>query len=815
MAAPAFPDQARAVIIGGGVMGCSLAYHLTKLGWRDVVLLEQGRLSCGTTWHAAGLVGQLRAHQNMTRLVQYSAELYSQLEKETGQATGWQQCGSVLVARTPERVTVFKRIASSAKAQGIECEMISIKEAGDKYPVMRTDDLAGALWLPLDGKVNPADITQALAKGARMNGARIFEQTRVTAIHRRDSVVTGVATSRGDIKADVVVNCAGQWAKQVGRMCGVTVPLHSAEHMYIVTGKIDGVHPDLPVLRDPDGYIYVKEEVGGLLMGGFEPHAKPWAMDGIPENFEFGMLPDDWDQFQILMENALIRLPALETAEVKTFMNGPESFTPDNNFILGEAPELKNFFVGAGFNSIGIASGGGAGRALAEWIVQGEPTLDLWPVDIRRFAKFYDNDTFLHDRVKEVLGLHYVMPWPNRELASARPFRRSPLYDRLAAKHALFGSKMGWERPNFFAPSKADARLDYSFGRQNWFAYAAAEHKAARESVAILDLTSFSKFLVQGRDAQAVLQYLCANNLDIPVGGSVYTGLLNERGNFESDLTVSRIGDDRFLIVTGTAQTTRDADWIRRNLPDGRQVYLTDVTSAYAVIAVMGPRARELLSKITKAPLDNTAFPFGAVREIGIGPAAVIAARRTYVGELGFELYVPAELAASVYDALMDAGAALGAKDAGYYAIESLRLEKGYRAWGRELTPDYNPYEAGLGFAVDLNKGDFLGRAALLAAKDKPLSRRLLSFVGEMADTPLAHGGELVLRNGEPAGEITSASYGHTLGGIVALGYVKTDGETNADLLSARYELDIAGDRVPVKASLKVPYAPSNVRVKG
>ncbi len=812
---PAFPDQARAVIIGGGVMGCSLAYHLTKLGWRDVVLLEQGRLSCGTTWHAAGLVGQLRAHQNMTRLVQYSVQLYSDLEKETGQATGWKQCGSVLVARTTERVTLFKRIASSAKAQGIDCELISVKEAGDRYPIMRTDDLAGALWLPLDGKVNPADITQALAKGARMNGARIFEQTRVTAIHRKDGAVTGVATSRGDIKAEVVINCAGQWAKQVGRMCGVTVPLHSAEHMYVVTGKIDGVHPDLPVLRDPDGYVYVKEEVGGLLVGGFEPHAKPWAMDGIPENFEFGMLPDDWDQFQILMENALIRLPALETAEIKTFMNGPESFTPDNNFILGEAPELKNFFVGAGFNSAGIASGGGAGRALAEWIVQGEPTLDLWPIDIRRFAKFYDNDAFLHDRVKEVLGLHYMMPWPNRELTSARPLRRSPLYDRLESKHALFGSKMGWERPNFFAPSKADARLDYSFGRQNWFPYAAAEHKAARESVAILDLTSFSKFLVQGRDAQNSLQYLCANNLDIPVGGSVYTGLLNIAAISKAISPISRIGDDRFLIVTGTAQTTRDVDWIRRNLPEGKQVYLTDVTSAYAVIAVMGPHSRELLSKITKAPLDNAAFPFGAVREIGIGPAAVIAARRTYVGELGFELYVPAELAASVYDALMDAGAALGARDAGYYAIESLRLEKGYRAWGRELTPDYNPYEAGLSFAVDLNKGDFLGRAALVAAKDKPLSRRLLSFTGINADTPLAHGGELILRNGEPTGEITSASYGHTLGGIVALGYVKTGGATNADLLSARYELDIAGDRVPVKASLKAPYDPSNVRVKG
>src|SRR6266545_3045408 len=454
-----FPDSARAVIIGGGVIGCSVAYHLTKHGWRDVILLEQGRLSCGTTWHAAGLVGQLRAHQNMTRLVQYSADLYAKLEAETGQATGWKQCGSVLVARTPERVTLFKRIASAAAAQGVACELISIEEAAERYPVMRIDDVIGALWLPLDGKVNPADVTQALAKGARRGGARIFEQTRVTAIHQKDGVASGVATSRGDITSEVVINCAGQWAKQVGRLCGVTVPLHSAEHMYIVTGRIDGVHPDLPVLRDPDGYIYIKEEVGGLLVGGFEPQAKPWGMDGIPENFEFFMLPDDWDQFEILMQNALIRIPALETADIKTFMNGPESFTPDNNFILGEAPELKNFFVGAGFNSIGIASGGGAGRALAEWIVEGEPTLDLWPVDIRRFADFHGDQKFLHDRVKEVLGLHYMMPWPNRELMSSRPLRRSPLYERLAAKHALFGSKMGWERPNFFAPSAEEARI--------------------------------------------------------------------------------------------------------------------------------------------------------------------------------------------------------------------------------------------------------------------------------------------------------------------------------------------------------------------
>ena len=810
---PNFPTNARAVIIGGGVIGCSVAYHLAKLGWRDIVLLEQGRLTCGTTWHAAGLVGQLRAHQNMTRLVQYSAELYQTLEAETGQATGWKQCGSVLVARTPERVTLFKRIHAAARAQGVACELISPKEAGEKYPVMRTDDLLGALWLPDDAKVNPADVTQALARGARMKGVRIIEQARVSAIQQKDGVATGVATSRGGIAADVVINCAGQWAKQVGRMCGVTVPLHSAEHMYVVTGRIDGVHPNLPVLRDPDGYIYVKEEVGGLLVGGFEPVAKPWGMDGIPENFEFGMLPDDWDQFQILMENALIRLPALEHAEIKTFMNGPESFTPDNNFIMGEAPELKNFYVAAGFNSIGIASGGGAGRALAEWIVNGEPTLDLWPVDIRRFAAFHNDDRFLKERVSEVLGLHYMMPWPNRELQSARGLRTSPLYDRLAARHALFGSKMGWERPNFFAPSAEEARLDYSWDRQNWFAHAAAEHKATRNAVTVTDLTSFSKFMLQGPDAESALQHLCANDVAVPPGTTVYTGLLNARGTYESDLTVARLGADRFLLVTGTAQTTRDADWIGRHLRKGAT--LSDVTADYAVIAVMGPRARDLLARLTKAPLTNAAFPFGAIREIAVAGATLWASRRTYVGELGWELYVPVEQAGAVYDALMQGGAEFGARNAGYYAVESLRLEKGYRAWGRELTPDYNPYEAGLSFAVKLDKGDFIGRDALLAARGKPPARRLLSFVATSPDTPMAHGGELILRNGEPVGDVTSAAYGHTVGGIVALGYAATGGARVDDAwLAARFEIDIAGERVPVRASLKAPYDPKGEKLR-
>ena len=524
------PTQARVVIVGGGIVGCSVAYHLTELGWRDVVVIEQGRLSGGTTWHAAGLVGQLRSHANMTRLIRASTELYAGLEAETGLATGWKQCGSLTVARTPERMTMLRRTASMARAQGVAIELLSPREAAEKWPVMRHDDLVGAAWLPGDGKANPTDITQALAKGARGRGARVFEETRVTGVATRDGAVTGVATTRGAIRCEVLCICAGQWSREVGRLCGVSVPLHSAEHMYIVTGPIAGVHPDLPVMRDPDGYIYFKEEVGGLVMGGFEPDAKPWGSDGIPADFAFQLLPDDWDQFEILMEKALERVPALASAEVKTFVNGPESFTPDNNFLLGAAPEMRGVFVGAGFNSMGIASAGGAGRALAEWIVEGEPTLDLWPVDIRRFASFNNNPAWLRDRVKEVLGLHYAMPWPNRELDTARPFRRSPLYDRLAAKGAVFGSKMGWERPNFFAPAGAERRIDYSFGRQNWFAATAAEHRACREAVALFDMTSFAKFLLQGADAEAVLQRACANDVAVPVGTTVYTALLNARG---------------------------------------------------------------------------------------------------------------------------------------------------------------------------------------------------------------------------------------------------------------------------------------------
>ena len=816
--AAAFPTQARVVIVGGGIMGCSTAYHLAKLGWKDVVLLEQGRLSGGTTWHAAGLVGQLRSYSNLTRLIRYSTELYAKLEAETGLATGWKQCGSLTVARTEERMTLLRRSAAMAAAQGVACEPLTPKEAGDKYPVMRTNDLVGAVWLPGDGKANPADITQALAKGARNNGVRIFEKTWVTAVDTKDGRVTGVQTTQGPIKAEIVVNCGGQWARQLGRSVGVTVPLYSCEHMYIVTEKMENVPRDLPVMRDPDGYIYFKEEVGGLLMGGFEPVAKPWNKDVIPDDFEFGILPDDWEQFQVLMDNALIRVPSLEKVGIKTFMNGPESFTPDLNYILGEAPQLKGFFVGAGFNSMGIASSGGAGMALAEWIVAGEPTLDLWPVDIRRFAGFHGNDAWLRDRVAETLGLHYKMPWPQRELESGRPFRRSPLYDRLKARGAWFGNKMGWERPNWFAGAGKTPEMTYGWGRGAWFDAVAAEHRATREAVSLVDETSFGKILVQGRDAEAALQRIAANDVAVPVGRTVYTALLNRRGTFESDVTIARLARDRFLVVTGSAQPVRDMDWIGRHVDPDARVTLADVTGAWTVLSVMGPNSRALLQAVSRADFSNAAFPFGDIREVGIGHATVWASRRTYMGELGWELYVPVEFAVTVFETLQAAGAAFGLRDAGYYAIESLRLEKGYRAWGRELTPDDTPFQAGLGWAVKLDKpGGFIGREALVEAKGKPLSRRLVSVVLEDRE-PVLWGGETLLRDGAPVGDLTSAAYGHTVGASVGLGYVRrADGAAidAAWLEGGRFAVDLAGMRLAAKVSLRCPYDPAGARIKG
>ena len=815
---PALPIRAQIVVIGGGVMGTSVAYHLTKLGRGDVVLLEQGQLSCGTTWHAAGLVGQLRASESGTRLVQYSTQLYAELEAETGLSAGYKQCGGVTVARTQDRMTQLRRTAASAAAYDLECELLSPDEAFERYPVMRTDDLVGAIWLPADGKANPTDLTMALAKGARQRGARVFEHVRVLDVLCADGRVIGVRTDAGDIEAEIVVNCAGQWAKQVGAMAGVNVPLYSAEHFYVVTETIDGVHTDLPILRDPDGYTYFKEEVGGLVIGGFEPEAKPWvAPDAIPYPFEFQLLEEDWEHFEILMTNALLRIPALEHTGLKKLYNGPESFTPDNQFILGEAPECANFFVGAGFNSVGIASAGGAGRALAEWIVNGSPTSDLIGVDIRRFAPFNGNVAWLHDRVAEILGVHYEIPWPNRELTTARPFRRSPVHHLLVAAGANFGSRMGWERANFFAPAGSEPTIEYGWGKQNWLPWSAAEQITTRTGVTVFDQTSFSKYLITGPDAERALQWLCTADVAVPVGRAVYTGMLNGRGTYEADITVTRTGANEFLIVSSAASTERDRDHIRKNMPAAAHAEIVDLTSSMAVFGVMGPKSRELLASLTDTDLSDAAFPFATSRLISLGHATVRATRITYVGELGWELYVPAEFAVGVYEDLMSAGERLGVARGGYYAIESMRLEKGYRAFGRELTPNDNPVEAGLSFACKLSTDiDFLGRNAVERARAEGPRRRLVGFAVDSAE-PMLWGGELILRDGEVAGQVSSAAWGATVGACVGLGYVRAvDGAviTPDWVRSGRFAVDVGGEVYPITVSLRAMYDPGNERIR-
>jgi heterotetrameric sarcosine oxidase gamma subunit len=813
------PTRARVVIIGGGVIGASVAYHLARMGWTDVLLLEQGQLSCGTTWHAAGLVGQLRASESGTRLVQYSMELYESLEAETGLGTGFRRCGGVTVARTPDRLTQLKRTAATAAAYQLDCELITPERARELYPVMQVADLAGAIWLPGDGRANPTDLTAALARGARDRGVTIKERTRVTGIATRNGAVTGVRTGQGDVEAEVIVNCAGQWAKQVGAMCGVTVPLHSAEHFYVVTEQIDGVHRDLPILRDPDGYTYIKEEVGGLLVGGFEPEAKPWvAPDQLPYPFEFQLLEEDWDHFEILMGSAVVRIPALAETGIKMFYNGPESFTPDNQFILGEAPELRNFFVGAGFNSVGIASAGGAGRALAEWITGGEPDLDASAVDIRRFARFNGNNQWLHDRVSEVLGLHYAVPWPNRELASARPFRRSPVYHLLKQANACFGSRMGWERANFFAPTGENPAIEYGWGQQNWQPWSSAEQRAARTGVALFDQTSFSKYLVTGPDAEPALQWLCTADVAVAPGRTVYTGMLNVRGTYEADITVTRLSATEFLLVSSAATTERDQDHIRRRMPAQARATLVDVTSAYAVYGVMGPKSRDLLTRLSRVDFSDEAFPFGSSREIDLGYATVRATRITYVGELGWELYVPAEFAVGTYEDLVNAGADLGLVTAGYYAIESMRLEKAYRAFGRELTPDYHPVEAGLLFACKLQGSiPFLGREAVEQARAEGPRRRLVSL--QLADPDaMIWGGELVLRDGIAAGQLTSGAWGEALRACVGLAYIRdpAGGVLTPDIVrSAAYQVNVGGRLYPATVHLRPPFDPAGDRVKG
>ncbi|MBE1285231.1 MAG: FAD-dependent oxidoreductase [Rhodobacteraceae bacterium] len=811
------PNKARVVVIGGGVIGCSVAYHLTKLGWKDVVLLERKQLTSGTTWHAAGLIAQLRATANMTKLAKYSQELYGSLEAETGVATGFKRCGSITVALTEERKEEIFRQAAMARAFGVEVEEISPTEVKQKYEHLNIEDVTAGVWLPLDGQGDPANIALALAKGARQRGALVKERIKVTGISKQGRRVTGVdwlsddGSQRGHIEADMVVNCAGMWGHEVGRMAGVNVPLHACEHFYIVTEGISGL-TQMPVLRVPDECAYYKEDAGKILLGAFEPNAKPWAMNGIPDSFEFDQLPEDFDHFEPILEAACNRMPMLAEAGIHTFFNGPESFTPDDAYHLGLAPEMDNFWVAAGFNSIGIQSAGGAGMALAQWMDEGQKPFDLGDVDISRMHPFQGNKHYLFERSKETLGLLYADHFPYRQKATARGVRRTPFHHHLLEQGAVMGELGGWERANWFANEGQEREYQYSWKRQNWFENSAAEHRAVRENVGMYDMSSFGKLRVEGPDSEQFLNYICGANLSVPAGKIVYTQFLNNRGGIEADVTVTRLSETAYLVVTPAATRLADQTWMMRNKGDFN-VVITDVTAGEGVLAVMGPNARDLLRKVSPNDFSNAANPFGTAQEIELGMGLARVHRVTYVGELGWEIYVGADMAGHAFETLFEAGQDLGLKLCGMHMMDSCRIEKGFRHFGHDITCEDHVIDAGLGFAVKTDKDDFIGKAAVLERKETGPKNRLLQFKLTDAEPLLFHN-EPILRDGEYVGYLSSGNYGHTLGAAVGLGYVPCEGEKAADVLASTYEIDVCGVKVKAEASLKPMYDPKSERVK-
>ncbi len=822
------PTRAEVVIIGGGIIGCSTAFHLARAGVTDVVLLERAQLTSGSTFHAAGLVGQLRSSRNVTQLLKYSVELYDQLEDLTGQATGWKRNGGLRLACTTERLIELQRSATTGRSFGLDIEIVSPAEANNLWPLLDPSDVVGAAFLPGDGQANPSDITQALARGARKAGALIIENCNVTGIETKDGRVAGVATSEGAlsdvnyIECEKVVNCGGQWARDIGAMAGVSVPLVSMQHQYIVTEQIEDINDTLPTLRDPDRLVYFKEEVGGLVMGGYEADPLTWGENGIPADFNNRILPSDWEHFEPLLAQAVKRVPALETVGIRKLINGPESFTPDGNFILGEAPEVRGFFVGAGFNAFGIAAGGGAGKALAEWVQAGEQPVDLWPVDIRRFGRVHHDVDWVRSRTTEMYAKHYTMSWPHEEHTSARLILVSPLFDTLVEAGACFGSKLGWERPNWFATAGEDPIDKYSFGRQNWFEAVGREHAGCRERAVLFDQSSFAKFFVEGPDAESALQRMCSNDVGRPPGKLTYTQLLNDRGGIECDLTVSRLADDRFYIVTGTGFRTRDLDWITGSIPSGSDVAVRDVTEDLAVLSLMGPNARDVLQPVIDTDVSGQAFPFGSVVELAVAGCPVTALRVTYVGELGWELHVDRANTSVVYQALMSAGRAFGIANAGYRAIESLRLEKGYRAWGSDIGPDHTPIEAGMGWAVKLSCDiAFRGRNALERQRLDGVTKRLTCFTVDDPEVTLL-GRETIYRDGERVGWLTSGGWGYTVETNIGYGYVRSAvagiGEpviVDTDYLRAgSYELEVATRRIPCQLRLGVLYDPKLEKVR-
>jgi heterotetrameric sarcosine oxidase gamma subunit len=807
------PSHARVVVVGGGVIGVSIAYHLAKLGWREVVLLERKQLTSGTTWHAAGLIGQLRQSMNMTRLARYTADLYRGLEAETGQATGYRQSGSVSVATTPGRMEELQRNASMAKVFDLTVNVVGPREIKALYPLIHSEDVLGGIHIPSDGYANAVDVTQALAKGAKAGGVQIFQEQKVTEILHDGKRVTGVQTAGGRIAAEYVVLCGGMWTRDLAASIGVNVPLQACEHYYVLFKDVPGIDATLPVLRDYDRCTYFKYDAGKLLVGAFEPHARPWGTEGIPEDFCFSEIAGNFEHFEPMLQGAMHRLPALEEAGIQKFFCGPESFTPDVRYHLGEAPELKHCFIAAGLNSVGLQSAGGIGKVISEWIRDGHPPIDLWEVDVRRNMPFQSNRRYLRERVSESLGLLYATHWPYRQYESARGVRRSALHDRLQAAGACFGEAFGWERANWYAPAGVAPRYEYSYGRQNWFEHSAKEHHAVRNAVGLFDQSSFAKYRLEGRDATAVLNRVCANDVAVEPGKIVYTQWLNERGGIEADVTVTRLSETAYLIVGGAETETKDFNWLSARIGEAHCV-VTNVTSGMGVLSIMGPNARRLLQSLTPANLSNEGFAFGTSRVIELACAMVRASRITYVGELGWELYIPSEFMVGVYEAIAEAGRAHGLVHAGYHALNSLRIEKAYRHWGHDITDEDSPLEAGLSFAVKFDKpGGFIGRDALLRRKTTGLQQRLLQFQLETPE-PLLYHNEPIWRGGEIVGFVRSGMYGHTLGGAIGLGYVKAHAGSVENLDKLSYEIEVAGVRHGAKASARPLYDPKSEKIR-
>ena len=819
------PKQANVIIIGGGVIGCSIAYHLGKLGWKDIVLLERKKLTSGTTWHAAGLIAQLRATQNMTRLAKYSQELYWDLEKETGVVTGFKRNGSMTVALTEERLEELNRQADMARAYDVEIENINKSQIQERYPHLNTEDVLGGVWLPKDGQADPVNITLALAKGARNFGVTIIEDLKVNSIETNDGKVKAVRTHQGLINANYIVNAGGMWGQEIGNMAGASVPLHACEHFYIVTEPIDNLTPELPVLRVPDECAYYKEDAGKILLGAFEPNSKPWGGDGIPEDFEFDSLPEDFDHFEPILERAVKRFPFLDKAGIKTFFNGPESFTVDNRYLLGETPEVKNFFVAAGFNSVGIQSAGGAGKVLADWINSGRPTIDLWEVDIRRMMPFQKNKNYLRTRVSETLGLLYADHFPYRQFETGRNIKRSPIHFHLEKQGACFGETSGWERPNWFLnenelSQKKIPEYKYSWKRQNWFSNSADEHKAIRNSVGLFDLSSFGKIRLSGKDSEDFLQKICSNNIAVPVGKIVYTQFLNDDGGIESDVTITRLSSDEFIIVTPAATIQKDLNWIKNHIPTDAHCFSYDATSSEAVISIMGPNSRKFLQPLILNSLDNEDFPFGHAKEIEIGMSIARAHRISYVGELGWEIYISSDMAAHVFEQIQERSAEMPIKLCGLHSLDSCRIEKAYRHYGHDISTEDNIIEAGLGFAVKTQKpkskfGDFIGKNAVEIKKQEGVEKRLMQFVLNDPE-PLLYHNEPIIKDDRIVGYLTSGNFGHHLGSSVGMGYVtcKQKGESPEEHLKGNYMIDVAVKRYSATAYLKPAYDPLSNNVK-